>query len=85
MAALEALYRDGYRGWNVRHFHEEVCVREHGGSRSYTWVKNRLQVSMAIERCTLLAIEKCTVGTGPRGGSEATGAGTGAWILVGPS
>ena len=36
VAALEALCRDGYGGWNVRHFHEEVYVREHGGSRSYT-------------------------------------------------
>ena len=35
---------------------------------------------MAIEKCTLLAIEKCTVGIGCRGGSEATGAGTDAWI-----
>ena len=38
------------------------------------------RVSMAIERCTLLAIEKCTLGIGCRGGSEATGAGTDAWM-----
>ena len=37
-------------------------------------------LSMAIERCTLLAIEKCTLGIGCRGGSEATGAGTDAWM-----
>ena len=50
VAALEALYRDGCRGWNVRHFHEEVYVREHGGSRSYTWVKNRLQEAGLVRK-----------------------------------
>ena len=50
VAALEALYRDGYGGWNVRHFHEEVYVREHGGSRSYTWVKNRLQEAGLVKQ-----------------------------------
>ena len=49
VAALEALYRDGYGGWNVRHFHE-VYVREHGGSRSYTWVKNRLQEAGLVKK-----------------------------------
>ena len=40
--ALQALYRDRYDGWNVRHFH---CwyEREYAGTRSYTWVKNQLQ------------------------------------------
>ena len=42
--------RDGYGGWNVRHFHEEVYVREHGGSRSYTWVKNRLQEAGLVKK-----------------------------------
>ena len=37
---------------------------------------------MAIEKCALLAIEKCTVGIGSRRGSEATGAGTDAWIWL---
>ena len=50
VAALDALYRDGYRGWNVRHFHDEVYVREHGGSRSYTWVKNRLQEAGLVKK-----------------------------------
>ena len=32
----------GFAGWNVKHFH--ACYRrEHGGSRSYSWVKNVLQ------------------------------------------
>lgn len=36
------LYRSGYRGWNVKHFHSWYR-RDHGGHRSYTWVKNQLQ------------------------------------------
>ena len=50
VAALEALYRDGHAGWNVRHFHDEVYVGEQGGSRSYTWVKNRLQEAGLVRR-----------------------------------
>ena len=38
----ETLYRERYRGWNVKHFHS-FYRREHGGGRSYTWVKNTLQ------------------------------------------
>ena len=38
----ETLYRESYRGWNVKHFHS-FYRREHGGERSYTWVKNTLQ------------------------------------------
>lgn len=39
---LAGLYKETYRGWNVRHFWGRY--REyHGGQRSYTWVKNRLQ------------------------------------------
>ena len=34
----------------MRHFHEEVYVREHGGSRSYTWVKNRLQEAGLVKK-----------------------------------
>ena len=41
---LERLYRSQYTGWNVRHFYESY-VSDHGGRRSYTWVKNALQAS----------------------------------------
>ena len=41
---LEALYRETYAGWSVAHFHD-WCRERHGGERSYTWVKNRLQES----------------------------------------
>lgn len=40
--ALEALYRERYDGWNVKHFHERY-QEAHGGVRSYTWVKKQLQ------------------------------------------
>lgn len=37
-----ALYRETYRGYNVRHFHETI-VREHRVSQSYSFVKQVLQ------------------------------------------
>ena len=49
VSALEALYRDGYEGWSVRHFHERYAA-EHGGRRSYTWVKNRLHAAGLVKR-----------------------------------
>ena len=46
---LETLYAREYAGWNVRHFWERY--REaHGGARSYTWVKNRLQAAGLVKR-----------------------------------
>jgi len=42
--ALEALYRDRYDSWNIKHFHERYH-EHHDGTRSYTWVKQRLQAS----------------------------------------
>jgi hypothetical protein len=39
-ARVLALYREQYRGFNVRHFHEELS--EHGIAVSYTWTKNLL-------------------------------------------
>lgn len=39
---LEALYKDRYDGWNVKHFHERY-QQSHDGQRGYTWVKSRLQ------------------------------------------
>ncbi len=34
-------YRRRYAGWNVKHFHS--VYKRTGGTRSYTWVKRRLQ------------------------------------------
>ena len=46
---LVDLYRKGYIGWNVKHFHTWYA-REHDGQRGYTWVKNRLQQAGAVIR-----------------------------------
>lgn len=46
---LEALYRQRYDGWNVKHFYERY-QGEHGGGRSYTWVKQRLQGASLVKR-----------------------------------
>lgn len=39
--ALTDEYRRRYVGWNVKHFHS--LYKRTGGTRSYTWVKRRLQ------------------------------------------
>lgn len=41
-------YRKRYRGWNARHFHSHY--RRDGGSRSYTWVKTRLQEAGLVKK-----------------------------------
>ena len=38
---LTEQYRRQHHGWNVKHFHS--WYRRSGGTRSYTWVKKRLQ------------------------------------------
>jgi transposase len=43
------LYREAYRGWNVKHFHEHLR-REHGFGWSYTWVKTQLHGSGLVAR-----------------------------------
>lgn len=48
-ARLLTLYSKHYPGWNVRHFYERYRG-EHGGRRSYTWVKNVLQTAGLVER-----------------------------------
>jgi len=46
---LTAIYRERYCGWNVRHFHMFYRTR-HGGRRSYTWVKNKLQEASLVPK-----------------------------------
>lgn len=41
---LVTLYRDRYRGWNVKHFHERA-VEKHGFTASYGWTKSVLHAS----------------------------------------
>ena len=43
------LYREAYRGWNVKHFHEHLR-REHGFRWGYTWVKTQLHTAGLVER-----------------------------------
>lgn len=46
-----ALYREAYRGWNVKHFHEHLR-RDHGFRWSYTWVKTQLHGAGLAARAT---------------------------------
>jgi transposase len=53
VAALEHilhLYRERYRGFNVRHFYE-IARREHQVTLSYSWVKHALQVAGLVPKC----------------------------------
>jgi transposase len=43
------LYREVYRGWNIKHFHEHL-VRDHGFCWGYTWVKTQLHGAGLVER-----------------------------------
>ena len=43
------LYRDCYRGWNVKHFHEHL-VRDHNFQWGYTWVKTQLHAAGLVDR-----------------------------------
>jgi transposase len=46
---VQRVYRAGFAGWNVKHFHAWYG-REHGGTRSYSWVKNVLQEGKLVVR-----------------------------------
>ena len=42
--ALTMQYETRHRGWNIKHFHS--WYQRAGGTRSYTWVKRRLQEAL---------------------------------------
>lgn len=46
---MVTLYESQYTGWTVKHFYERWQA-EHGGTRSYTWTKNRLQTAGHVVR-----------------------------------
>src|SRR4249919_464641 len=46
---VQGLYRSGFAGWNVKHFHAWYG-REQAGTRSYSWVKNVLQEGQLVVR-----------------------------------
>lgn len=43
------LYSSGFADWNVKHFHAWYG-RDHGGTRSYNWVKSVLQEAKLVVR-----------------------------------
>lgn len=46
--ALTQQYRSRHSGWNVKHFHS--WYKRDGGTRSYTWVKKRLQEATLVPK-----------------------------------
>jgi len=42
-------YRTHHMGWNVKHFHEHLCM-QHGFRWGYTWTKTRLHTAGLVER-----------------------------------
>ena len=44
------LYRERYRGFNVRHFHQ-IVRREHGVTVSYSFLKQTLQAAGLVKKC----------------------------------
>ena len=49
VARIVSLYRERYRGFNVRHFHQ-ILRREHAGTLSYSYVKSALQGAGLIKK-----------------------------------
>ncbi len=47
--AMLSLYRDRYRGWNVKHFHEHL-VRDHNFAWGYTFTKTQLHAAGLVDR-----------------------------------
>lgn len=47
--AMLSLYRDRYRGWNVKHFHEHL-VRDHNFAWGYTFTKAQLHAAGLVDR-----------------------------------
>ncbi len=46
---LITLYQTRYTGWTVKHFYEQ-WQQEHGGCRSYSWLKKTLQAAGVVVR-----------------------------------
>jgi len=46
---MVTLYETRYTGWTVKHFHERWQT-EHGGTRSYSWMKKTLQAAGHVAR-----------------------------------
>ena len=48
VAELLEQYKSRYKGWNVKHFYS--FYQKDGGIRSYSWVKNELQVAKLVAK-----------------------------------
>jgi len=46
---LEALYKERYDGWSIKHFYS-FYRNHHNGTRSYTWVRNTLQAAGLVKK-----------------------------------
>ncbi len=64
-AELKVLYTERYPGWNVRHFYERYRD-EHGGKRSYTWVKDELQTAGLVAKRARNGTSRRISGMDPR-------------------
>jgi len=49
--AMCDLYSSRYEGWNVKHFYS-FYRRDHGGGRSYSWVKHHLQARSLVKKAS---------------------------------
>lgn len=54
--ALTEQYRTRHSGWNIKHFHG--WYQRAGGSRSYTWVKKRLQEAALVPKAKKLGAHR---------------------------
>ena len=56
VVALVDMYSSRHKGWNAQHFHD--WYSKHGGTRSYTWVKNQLQQATLIPKSKLKGVHR---------------------------
>jgi transposase len=54
--ALQKMYREHHHDWNAQHFH--TWYQRHGGLRSYTWVKTRLQEARLITKTSRKGVHR---------------------------
>jgi len=81
MAVCER-YHSRYQGWSVKHFH--AWYRREGGTRSYSWVKSRLQEGGFWARQTPQAPRACGVaGDAAASGCQHTPMGAGMLLGLG--
>lgn len=56
VVALTASYRRRYVGWSAKHFY--AWYRKDGGTRSYTWVKSRLQEEALVPKAKARGVHR---------------------------